>query len=127
MKKCILYLIICACVCACKVPKGAPLIEYRDRVQIDTVTLTDSVYVSRYVREKGDTVFVTDTLFKTKYRDRLEVVRIHDSIPYEVQVEVPVRVRGGYDRFTSWFFWIVVVLALIRLAWWVVKKYYLRV
>lgn len=127
MKKCILYLIICICVCACKVPRGAPLIEYRDRLQIDTVTMTDSVYVSRYVREKGDTVFVTDTLFKFKYRDKVKEIRVHDSIPYEVQVQVPVRVRNGYDRFTSWFFWIVVVLVLIRLVWWIVKKYYLRV
>lgn len=127
MKKCILYLIICVCVCACNSQKVVTLIEYRDRVQKDTVTLTDSVYVSRYVREKGDTVFVTDTLFKIKYRDKIKELQVHDSIPYEVQVEVPVRVRNGYDRFTSWFFWIVVVLVLIRLAWWAVKKYYLRV
>lgn len=127
MKKVLLYLIICVCVCACKSPKVVTVTEYRERVQKDTVTLTDSVYVSRYVREKGDTVFVTDTLFKFKYRDKVQEVRVRDSIPYEVQVQVPVRVRNGYDRFTSWFFWIVVVLALIRLAWWFVKKYYLRV
>lgn len=127
MKKCFLYLIICVCVCACKSPKVVTMTEYRDRLQIDTVTLTDSVYVSRYIREKGDTVFVTDTLFKFKYRDKIKELQVHDSIPYEVQVEVPVRVRSGYDKFTSWFFWIVVVLVLIRLAWLAVKKYYLRV
>lgn len=127
MKKCILYLIICVCVCACNSPKVVTLIEYRDRVQNDTVRLTDSVYVSRYVREKGDTVFVTDTLFKIKYRDKIKELQVHDSIPYEVQVQVPVRVRSGYDKFTSWAFWIVVVLVLIRLAWCAVKKYYLRV
>lgn len=127
MKKCILYLIICACVCACTTPKVVTMIEYRDRVQNDTVRLTDSVYVSRYVREKGDTIFVTDTLFKIKYRDKIKELQVHDSIPYEVQVQVPVRVRSGYDRFTSWFFWIVVVLVLIRLVWWAVKKYYSRV
>lgn len=113
--------------CACNSPKVVTLIEYRDRVQNDTVRLTDSVYVSRYVREKGDTVFVTDTLFKIKYRDKVREVQVHDSIPYEVQVQVPVHVRSGYDKFTSWAFWIVVVLVLIRLAWLAVKKYYLRV
>lgn len=127
MKKCILYLIICVCVCACSSPKVVTLIEYRDRVRNDTVRLIDSVYVSRYVREKGDTVFVTDTLFKIKYRDKIKELQVHDSIPYEVQVQVPVRVRSGYDKFTSWFFWIVVVLVFIRLVWWAVKKYYLRV
>lgn len=103
------------------------MVEYRDRVQKDTVILTDSVYISRYMREKGDTVFVTDTLFKFKYRDKVRDVYVHDSIPYEVQVPVPVRVRNGYDRFTSWGFWIFVILMLIRFAWLVVKKYYLRV
>lgn len=127
MKKCILYLIICVCVCACRSPKVVTMIEYRDRVQKDTVTLTDSVYISRYIRENGDTVFVTDTLFKFKYRDKIKEIQVHDSVPYEVQVQVPVRVRSGYDKFTSWAFWIVVVLALIRLVWWAVKKYYLRV
>lgn len=127
MKKCFLYLIICVCVCACKSPKVVTMTEYRDRVEKDTVTLTDSVYVSRYIREKGDTVFVTDTLFKFKYSDKVRDVYVHDSIPYEVQVQVPVRVRNGYDKFTSWFFWIVLLLALIRLAWWFVKKYYLKV
>lgn len=127
MKKCFLYLIICACVCACNSPKVVTVTKYRDIVHKDTVTLTDSVYISRYVREKGDTVFVTDTLFRFKYRDKVQEVQIHDSIPYEVQVQVPVRVRNGYDRFTSWGFWIFIILLLIRMAWWFVKKYYLRV
>ena len=125
MKKVLLYLIICACVCACKSPKVVTMTEYRDRVQKDTITLTDSVYVSRYMREKGDTVFVTDTLFKFKYRDKVRDVYVHDSVPYEVPV--PTRMRNGYDRFTSWGFWIFVILMLIRFAWWFVKKYYLRV
>lgn len=70
----------------------------------------------------------------------LQVDCKEDSLKAEIQIrdkyieelkssttKVPVRVRSGYDKFTSWFFWIVVVLILIRIAWWVVKKYYLRV
>ena len=69
----------------------------------------------------------------------LQVDCKEDSLRAEIQIrdkyieelknsttQVPVRVRSGYDRFTSWFFWIVVVLVLIRTAWWFVKKYYLR-
>ncbi len=48
--------------------------------------------------------------------------RIIEQMSKEV-VEVPVRVRNGYDRFTSWGFWIFVVLLLIRVAWWAAKKY----
>lgn len=106
--------------------KVVTVTEYRDRVQRDTLTRTDSVYIARYVREKGDTVFVTDTLFRFRYLDKVRDVYVHDSVPYEVQVQVPVRVRNGYDRFTSWGFWILLLLLLLRLAWWVVKKYYLR-
>ena len=126
MKKCILYLIICVCVCACKVPRGAPLIEYRDRFQTDTITMTDSVYVSRYVREKGDTVRITDTIIAFKVLERVQNAYVHDSVPYSVEVQVPVRVRNGYDRFVSWGFWILVFLVLLRVAWWAFKKYYLR-
>ena len=103
--------------CACKTQKPLIVTEYRDRIERDTVTRVDTVYRARYVREKGDTVFVTDTLFKYVYKDRVQEVYKHDSIPYEVQIEVPVRVRNGYDRFTSWGFWIFVILLLIRLAW----------
>lgn len=70
----------------------------------------------------------------------LQVDCKEDSLKAEIQIrdkyieelkssttQVPVRVRSGYDKFTSWFFWIVVGFVLIRLAWWAVKKYYLRV
>lgn len=126
MKKALLYLIICVCVCACSVPKVVTVTEYRDRVERDTVTRTDSVYIAHYIREKGDTVFVNDTLFKFKYLDRVRDVYVHDSVPYEVPIQVPVRMRNGYDKFTSWGFWIFVILLLLRVAWWFVKKYYLH-
>lgn len=111
----------------CKtIPQVVTVTEYRDRVQRDTLTRTDSVYIARYVREKGDTVFVTDTLFRFRYLDKTRDVYVHDSIPYEVTVQVPVRMRNGYDRFTSWGFWILLALILLRVAWWVFKTFYLR-
>lgn len=98
--------------------------EYRDRVQKDTLTQVDSVYVSRVIREKGDTVHIWDTIFRYKYLDKVRDVYVHDSIPYAVEVQVPVRVR--YDRFVSWGFWILIALLLLRLGWWVFRKFYLR-
>lgn len=93
------------------------VVEYRDRVQHDT--LTDSVYVSHFVREKGDTVYFTDTVLKFKYKTR--DVYVHDSIPYPVEVQVPVRMRNGYDYFTAWGFWI----SFAILAIWIVARIYL--
>lgn len=120
------FLFMALCLNACSSPKVVTVTEYRDRVQRDTVTQTDSVYISHVVREKDDTVHISDTIFKYKYLDKYEYVYVHDSVPYEVQVQVPVRVRNGYDRFTSWGFWLFVVIIISRLAWWVVKKWYLH-
>lgn len=132
----VLYIIyVCAAAClttflllqsSCSSPRVATVTEYRDRVQHDTIIQADSVYVGHYIREKGDTVWVFDTIFRYKYLDKYAYEYVHDSIPYPVEVQVPVRVRNGYDRFVSWGFWIFVVLIILRLAWWAVKKWYLR-
>ena len=58
--------------------------------------------------------------WKTRYRDKLR--EVHDTIAVvktdsvTTVVTVP-RPRTGYDRFCSWFFWIVVVLLLLLGAW----------
>lgn len=113
------------CLPSCKMQTKI-VTEYRDRVERDTLTRTDSVYVARYVREKGDTVYITDTLFRFRYLDKIREVLVRDSIPYTVEVQVPVRMRNGYDRFTSWGFWILLALVLLRVVWWVFKTFYLR-
>ena len=98
--------------------------------QTVTELRVDSVYLSHVEKQKGDTIHVRDTIFKyrilhdTQVETKLEYV--HDSIPYQVEVVKEVRKRNGYDRFTSWGFWILIVLVLIRVAWWVFKTFYLR-
>lgn len=124
MKKFLIFLALV--LASCSTPKTVTLTQYRDRVQIDTITRTDSVYISRIVREKGDTVFVTDTLFKFKYLDKTRDVYVHDSVPYPVEVQVPVRTRNAYDRFTARGFWVLLVIVLLFVGW---KGYklYLRI
>lgn len=85
----------------------------------------DSIYIhdSIYIREKGDTIL--KHIYHTEYRDRWkhdsifirDSVYIHDSIPYPVEVIKQVPVRNGYTRFTSWFFWIVLIVLLLWAAW----------
>ena len=114
----------------CKSPRIVTVTEYKERVTHDTIELerVDSVRVVRYVREKSDTVHIIDTVekYRNLWRDRVQVEQVHDSVPYAVEVQVPVRMRNGYDRFTSWGFWILLLLLVLRIAWWFVKKYYLR-
>lgn len=125
MKRFAFLMLFAAVLAACNSPKVVTVTEYRDRVQRDTVTQVDSVYISHVVREKGDTVHILDTIFKYKYLDKYAYVHVHDSIPYEVEVQVPVRTRNGYDRFTSYGFWILILLLLLRVAWWAFRKFYL--
>ena len=113
---------------SCKTVKT--VVEYRDHYVHDTTQVVDSIYQDRvhYIYQRGDTVFKTDSVFlyKYKYLDRNVVEYVHDSVPYPVEVEKFVTVRSGYDKFCSWFFWIVVVLAILAAAWWCFKKFYLH-
>lgn len=102
---------------ACAVPKVVTVTEYRDRVERDTVTVRDSVTRDRFVYIQGDTVHDIQVLERTKYRDRVQTIEVHDSIPYQVTIEVPVHVRSGYDRFVSWGFWILLALIAVSIAW----------
>ena len=113
---------------SCKTVKT--VVEYRDHYVHDTTQVVDSIYQDRvhYIYQRGDTVSKTDSVFlyKYKYLDRNVVEYVHDSVPYPVEVEKYVTVRSGYDKFCSWFFWIVVVLAILAIAWWAFKKFYLH-
>lgn len=128
--KIVFYFLAILLLAGCKGSQPAVVVQYSDRVQHDTIERerVDSVRVVRYVREKGDTVHVIDTVekYRNVWRDRVQVEYVRDSVPYVQEVQVPVRTRNGYDRFTSWGFWILFLLLVLRIAWWLVKKYYLR-
>ena len=91
----------------------------------DSIIIRDSVFI----REKGDTVYkyVEHTVWQ--WRDREVKVAVHDTlhtsdtIPHLVEVDKPVRVRNGYDRFTSWGFWILLVAFIVWLAFKAYKLY----
>ena len=115
---------------ACSQTKTVTVTEYRDRVVTDTVEKlrVDSVYVSRWIKQKGDTIILHDTIFKYRVLHDTETVKeyVHDSIPYQVEVTKEVRKRNVYDRFTSWGFWILALLLCARIAWWAFKTFHLR-
>ena len=115
---------------ACAQTKTVTVTEYRDRVVTDTVEKlrVDSVYVSRWIKQNGDTIILHDTIFKYRVLHDTETVTeyVHDSIPYQVEVTKEVRKRNGYDRFTSCGFWILALLLCARIAWWAFKTFYLR-
>lgn len=90
----------------------------RDSVHTRTELRVDTFWRDRWHTEKikGDTVFVHDSIYleKIKFRDRVDSVFVCDSIPYSV--EVPVRMRNGYDRFTASGFWVFVGIIFLYIA-----------
>lgn len=92
---------------------------YKEIERVDTVF--QNVY--KYIHEKGDTVFVRDSviLYRYKYLTKCDTVLQVDSIPYPVEVTKEVRVRNGYDKFTARGFWIYTATILLGLIFLVVR------
>lgn len=95
----------------CSQVRYVPIETTRTQTDHDTLLCIDSIYLSRFVYIKGDTIHEIDTIYRWRVKEKIvETCRV-DSIPYAVEVvkEVP-RERSGYDRFTSWAFWIILAL-----------------
>lgn len=97
---------------------------YKEIERVDTVF--QNVY--KYIHEKGDTVFVRDSviLYRYKYITKCDTFVQMDSIPYPVEVTKEVRVRNGYDKFTARGFWIYSAIILAGLIFLVVRWYIKR-
>ena len=124
----IVTLLFALLICSCSTTKCLPekIIERHD--SIITKTQRDSVYVyerdSVLVDRGGDTVYVTR--WKVRYRDHMtnKVDTIYrDRLKNVVEVRTE-RYIPQYYKFCSWAFWIVLVLVLLRVAWWAFKTFY---
>lgn len=128
MKRLFLLFAIAATIIACKTQQLQTVPQTHDSVRVQMEVRVDSIWRDRWHTEyvKGDTVHIFDSVYvdRFRWRDRVDSIAVHDTIPYEVQV--PTRMRNGYDRFTSWGFWIMILLLAIRIAFWLLKKYYLH-
>ena len=112
----------CVFFSGCKTQTVVTVPEIHKEYVHDTLTKVDSVYQYHYIKEKGDTVWRIDSVFAYRVIYKSVVENHVDSVPYPVEVQVPVRYRSGYDKFTSWFFWIVVVLVLLWAAYKICDK-----
>lgn len=97
---------------------------YKEIERVDTVY--QNVY--KYIHERGDTVFIRDSviLYRYKYVTKCDTFVQVDSVAYPVEVTKEVRVRNGYDKFTARGFWVytAVVLAVLifLIVRWRIKK-----
>lgn len=126
MRKIVLILLFAAMLIGCKVVK--PIANTRDSVRVeyrlDSIYLyeRDSVYVDRYA--KNDTIWVTTTKWQTRYKDVIK--EVHDTITTKQTETLQVRYVPAFYKNCTWGFWIFIILIVIRIALWLIKKYYLH-
>lgn len=114
----------------CKTTRCIPSTEYITRDSIVVQRHTDSVRVidrdSVFVREKGDTVFVSVTKWRVRdhivnHTDTVYKDREHTVVQTEVQEVVP-----GYYKSTSAGFWVLLAILSAFIAWRLFRKVYLH-
>jgi hypothetical protein len=118
--------LLCALFSGCTTTKYVPVTEYHtDTVRIvqhqrDSIYLSDSIYVSDFVRD--DTVYKTIERWRTKYIERLSHDTLYqskvDSIPYPVEVtkEVPAKLTWWQQtrlHLANIVLWLLALLAVI--------------
>ena len=100
-------------------PKVQPSLRpTTDSTRVHYQTQYDSILVDRWhvIKEKGDTIWIHDSIFIEKWREKhtRDTLCVRDSVPYEVPKYI--RQRNGYDRFTARGFWIMIALAISYIA-----------
>lgn len=92
MKKFIIIvaaLLVAGCARTVYVPREVVKVEYRDRVEYDSVYVRDSILV----RERGDTVYVYVDRWRDRFHTLRDTLRLVDSVSYPVPYEVVKQVR----------------------------------
>lgn len=100
-------------------PKVQPSLRpTTDSTRVHYQTQYDSIWADRWhvIKEKGDTIWIHDSIFIEKWREKntRDTICVRDSIPYEVPKYI--RQRNNYDRFTATGFWIMIALAIGYIA-----------
>lgn len=97
-----------------------PLLSGTDSTRVHVETKYDSIWVDRWhvVKEKGDTIWLHDSIYIEKWREKhtRDTICVRDSVPYEVRVVQEVRKRNGYDKFTARGFWLLLGILVLYIA-----------
>ena len=123
MKK-VLIILICASLAAACSPriyeKVRTQIEYRDRIQRDSLYVHDSIYVHEHAR--NDTVYIDKYVYKYAYKDRF----VHDTtyIAHHDTTTVVKEVPAKLTKMQQWkqdsYGWLLAIL--LALVVWCLRK-----
>lgn len=118
----ILIILLTAAICSCRSVKYVPVeviktdTTYINKVQRDSIYQLDSIYI----RDKGDTVLITKTMYI--YRDKLIRDTVYASRVDSVQVPYPVEKElTHWQQFRmdvgGWAIGILVILIIAGVCW----------
>ena len=93
--------------------------------RVDTVVVRDSVFVSE--RQRGDTVYLTRTEWRDRWRTRL----VHDTVRHTEYVDrvveqPPERYIPKFHKWCTGLFWTIVAIFILYVAFRIVIKVYAR-
>lgn len=115
-------------VTSCSVARFQPSTDtYTGEVRVDSVTVYDSVYIDRIrtIKEKADTVYITDvkTEYKYKYRDR---VKVDTLILTETKTETQLveKELTWWQKFRLRAFWYLLGVIALFVIWKIITRYF---
>ena len=86
-----------------------------EKTSIDTIYLRDSVFISE--RQRGDTVYLTRTEWRDRWRTRIERDTVVDvRVEKEVVQLPPQRYVPKFYKHCTTYFWCIVVLFLLYIV-----------
>lgn len=104
MKKILFLFFVIMSLTGCKTVKFVPVPEYHTlyKMRVDTVQRLDSVYFrdSVYIAAKGDTVFLTKTHWRERFRNVYHVKA--DTVMQRDSVRVPYPVEKPLTKWQRW-------------------------
>ena len=84
----LIYLYIMFSFIGCTTTKYVPIesvrTEYKNKVEIDTIIINND----KIVKEKGDTIYITETKYVYKTKNKIDTILRIDTIPIIREVEV---------------------------------------
>ena len=86
-----------------------------EKASIDTIYLRDSVFISE--RQRGDTIYLTRTEWRDRWRTRIERDTVVDvRVEKEVVQLPPQRYVPKFYKHCTTYFWCIVVLFLLYIV-----------
>ncbi len=77
-------LISCKSTKIVEIPVDRVKVEYKDRLQVDTIIKNDSIII----KNKGDTIYIEKYKYVYRIKERKDTISIRDTITVVKQVEV---------------------------------------